>query len=67
MSKVTGTQSEGCIWVAQGGTCVLVGDDSARIAEAERVAEAEIGCKVLRTSTYFRPEGHVQVPGRCPC
>jgi hypothetical protein len=40
---------------------VLVGDDSKRIAEAERLAEKEIGCKILRSSSYFRAEGHVQV------
>ena len=48
--------------LSQGGTCVLVGDDGKRIAEAERIAEREIGCTILRTSTYFREEGHVQVP-----
>ena len=46
---------------SQGGTCVLVGDDAKRIAEAEELAKREIGCRVLRTSTYFQPEGHVQV------
>ena len=45
----------------QGGTCVMVGDDSKRIAEAEELAQAQIGCKILRSSSYFRPEGHVQV------
>ena len=46
---------------SQGGTCVLVGDDAKRMAEAEKLARREIGCKVLRTSAYFQPEGHVQV------
>ena len=40
---------------------MLVGDDAQRIAEAEELAKREIGCRVLRTSTYFQPEGHVQV------
>ena len=47
--------------VLQGGTCVLVGDDAKRIAEAEQLARREIGCRVLRSSAYFQPEGHVQV------
>ena len=40
---------------------MLVGDDAKRIAEAEQLARREIGCRVLRTSAYFQPEGHVQV------
>lgn len=45
----------------QGGTCVLVGDDRKKMAEAEELAKHNIGCQVYRSSIYYRRDGHLQV------
>ncbi|CAL8469442.1 g8983 [Coccomyxa elongata] len=42
------------------GTCVMMGDDQARISAASKLAAKEIGCKVFKGSPYYRKEGHLQ-------
>ncbi|BDA49890.1 hypothetical protein COCOBI_15-0180 [Coccomyxa sp. Obi] len=44
----------------RGGTCLLIGDDQAVIAEAENLARTHIGCRVVRPSKYYRSKGHHQ-------
>ncbi|CAL8469684.1 g9225 [Coccomyxa elongata] len=44
----------------RGGTCVLIGDDQALVAETERLAQTHIGCRVVRPSRYYRSKGHHQ-------
>jgi hypothetical protein len=45
----------------QGGTCIIVGDDWAKIAETEELARRHLGCLTFRNSLYYRREGHQQV------
>lgn len=45
----------------QGGTCVVVGDDAKKVAEAAGYAKKLIGCKILENTPYYRSSGHVQV------
>lgn len=45
----------------QGGTCVLVGDDVKKVAEAGEFAKKLIGCKIMQNKPYYRTAGHVQV------
>lgn len=42
---------------AQGGTCVLVGDDQDWINEAGELAEAALGCKLFSKVLYHVPSG----------
>ena len=42
---------------AQGGTCVLVGDDQEWINEAGELAEAALGCKLFSKVLYHVPSG----------
>jgi len=55
----------------QGGTCVLVGDDVKKVAEAAEFAKKLIGCKIMQNKPYYRTAGHVQVwqefPFIAPC
>ena len=44
----------------QGGTCVIVGDEHARVTEAAKAAERHLKCKVLRTSPFWSKEGFSQ-------
>ena len=44
----------------QGGTCVIVGDEHARVTEAAKAAERHLRCKVLRTSPFWSKEGFSQ-------
>lgn len=43
---------------------MLVGDDLAKMNEAEKLARKHLGCQIFRTFPYFRKEGHVQVSTR---
>ncbi|EIE21427.1 hypothetical protein COCSUDRAFT_56647 [Coccomyxa subellipsoidea C-169] len=45
----------------KGGTCVLVGDDVKKVAEAADYAKKLIGCKIMQNKPYYRTAGHVQV------
>ena len=47
--------------IMQGGTCVLVGDDAKKVAEAAAFAKKLIGCTILENNPYYRSSGHVQV------
>jgi hypothetical protein len=45
---------------AQGGTCVIVGDDEQLAAEIGEQAERLIGCRAWRPTAYKLPGGHNQ-------
>ena len=44
----------------QGGTCIVLGDDHAWVAEASRLAQERIKCVVQPASPFYRREGHMQ-------
>jgi hypothetical protein len=44
----------------QGGTCVVIGDEHARVTEAAKAAERHLKCKVMRSSPFWRKEGFSQ-------
>ncbi len=46
--------------VAQGGTCLLFGDEHKALVEMERLVREHIGCRVAHGSKYYRAEGHHQ-------
>lgn len=52
--------------MSQGGTCVLVGDDVKKVAEAATFAKKLIGCTILENTPYYRSSGHVQVRACLP-
>ena len=45
---------------AQGGTCLVIGDDHAWVAEASRLAQERINCTLLPLQPFYRREGHHQ-------
>jgi hypothetical protein len=45
---------------AQGGTCVILGDDYKLMGETAKIAKQKLGCQVFRRPPYFRKAGHVQ-------
>eukprot|EP00884_Botryococcus_braunii_P012233 jgi/Botrbrau1/2100/Bobra.0093s0008.1 len=44
----------------KGGTCVVVGDDAALVAELKELANADLGCKIYSPRAYHKKEGHFQ-------
>ena len=49
------------VWGAwQGGTCVVVGDDHALMAETGALARKAIGCRLFAARPFDRPSGHLQ-------
>jgi hypothetical protein len=44
----------------QGGTCLLLGDETKALLETERLVREHIGCRVVHGSKYYRSEGHLQ-------
>ncbi|KAK9840749.1 hypothetical protein WJX81_002183 [Elliptochloris bilobata] len=44
----------------QGGTCIILGDDHAWVAEASRLAQERINCTLQPLSPFYRQEGHKQ-------
>lgn len=56
----------------QGGTCVIVGDDAAQVAELSDLAAKEVGCRIYIPHPNQPKEGHSQdkfneepLPQRC--
>lgn len=46
--------------VPQGGTCVVIGDEHAKVTEAAKAAERHLKCKAFRSSPFWRKEGFSQ-------
>ena len=44
----------------QDGTCVMVGDDHALVAETGALARKAIGCRLYAARPFDRPSGHLQ-------
>ena len=44
----------------QGGTCIVLGDDHAWVAEASKLAQERIKCVIQPASPFYRREGHMQ-------
>lgn len=49
-----------CAQPASNGTCVLVGDDEAFLAEATALAQRELGCKVFQGHKKYVMSSHTQ-------
>lgn len=49
-----------CLSAGQGGTCLVLGDDHAWVAEASRLAQERIKCVIQPASPFYRREGHMQ-------
>ena len=49
-----------CAQPVSNGTCVLVGDDEAFLAEATALAERELGCKVFQGHKKYVMSSHTQ-------
>ncbi len=43
--------------MVQGGTCVVIGDEHAKVTEAAKAAERHLKCKAFRSSPFWRKEG----------
>ncbi|BDA44819.1 hypothetical protein COCOBI_06-2970 [Coccomyxa sp. Obi] len=44
----------------RGGTCVMIGDEHAKVTEAAKAAERHLKCKSFRSSPFWRKEGFSQ-------
>ncbi|EIE21583.1 hypothetical protein COCSUDRAFT_66957 [Coccomyxa subellipsoidea C-169] len=44
----------------RGGTCVVIGDEHAKVTEAAKAAERHLKCKSFRSSPFWRKEGFSQ-------
>jgi hypothetical protein len=44
----------------QGGTCVMVGDEHAKVTEAAKAAERHLKCSIFRASPFWRKDGFSQ-------
>ena len=63
--RVLGFRVASVLAGAQGGTCLVIGDDHAWVAEASRLAQERINCTLLPLQPFYRREGHHQA--RLPC
>ena len=44
----------------QGGTCIVIGDEHAKVTEAAKLAERHLKCTTFRSSPFWRKEGFSQ-------